>query len=66
MTFGWGKSGKSKIASERRFMGRLAAIIILLLLIVGGLFFFNGQADPVPLDTIETPVESDASEEGDA
>lgn len=37
-------------------MRRLVVLIIILAVVVGGLFFFNGQADPLPLDTIETPV----------
>lgn len=47
-------------------MARRAFILILIIvLVVGGLFFFNRQADPVPLETIETPVAA-TQEEGDA
>lgn len=44
-------------------MGRRATIIIvLLLLVVGGVFYFNSQAEPVPTQTIETPVAPSESE----
>lgn len=47
-------------------MRRLVVIAIILLLLIGGMFFFNGQADPLPLETIETPVATDAGSDGDA
>lgn len=49
-------------------MGRRAILLILLLVIVvGGVFYFNSKAEPVPVETIEQPVElpSEGLEEQD-
>lgn len=47
-------------------MRRLVILVILLILVVGGLFYFNSQAEPLPLDTIETPVATEEGNDGDA
>lgn len=49
-------------------MGRGTTILILLLvLIVGGMFYFSSQAEPVPQQTIEQPVDmpSDAGDDAE-
>ena len=47
-------------------MRRLVILVVLLILVVGGLFYFNGQAEPLPLETIETPVAAEDGADEDA